>query len=434
MEITRAITWDDTKRKGLTQAITWDDTKRRKLLGSFLCLAIATLMLQAPISSHPIPAAGQGPMVAVIVQAGAGATTAAERAIVAGGGTVSRELGFINSVSARIPAGAAAALRSNPSVVSVVEDGKLRPQGLPEVLPYSDLTDSASLRNVRASIGANRLNAAGVTGRGVGVALIDTGVTPVGGLDGAGKVINGIDVSFDSGLPGLHSLDLYGHGTHLAGIIAGHDLGADPAHPAAGQFLGVAPDATILNVKAGDQRGAVDVSQIIAAIGWVIDHRFDHNLNVRVLNLSYGTDSTQSYQVDPLAQAAEAAWKAGIVVVASAGNDGATLMMHLGVTLAAAVFGRAGRSNQGGVDHRAGLEHQAPGRQCAFGVRHRSHNIRAQLHSRRRRAHCTSETPGSLTGNASSLVSHPITHARPTPPDHLVGRPHTRRLRSTTLT
>jgi len=178
---------------------------------------------------------------------------------------------------------------------------------------------------VRASIGANRINAAGVTGRGVAVALIDTGVTPVGGLDGAGKVMNGIDVSFDSGLPGLHSLDLYGHGTHLAGIIAGHDLGADPANPAPGQFLGVAPDATILNVKAGDQRGAVDVSQIIAAIGWVIDHRFDHNLNVRVLNLSYGTDSTQSYQVDPLAQAAEAAWKAGIVVVASAGNDGATL-------------------------------------------------------------------------------------------------------------
>ena len=77
-----------------------------------------------------------------------------------------------------------------------------------------------------------------------------------------------------------------------------------------------------MNVKVGAHDGAVDVSQVIAAIDWVVQHRNDNGLNIRVINLSYGTNSTQPYQVDPLAYAVEQAWKAGIVVVAAAGNSG----------------------------------------------------------------------------------------------------------------
>jgi serine protease AprX len=77
-----------------------------------------------------------------------------------------------------------------------------------------------------------------------------------------------------------------------------------------------------VNVKVGVADGGVDVSQVIAAIDWVVQHRHDNGMNIRVINLSYGTNSTQTYTADPLAYAVEQAWKAGIVVVAATGNTG----------------------------------------------------------------------------------------------------------------
>jgi serine protease AprX len=84
----------------------------------------------------------------------------------------------------------------------------------------------------------------------------------------------------------------------------------------------MAPDSRIVSLKLADRNGAVDVSQVIAAIDWVVQHRSAAGLNIRVLNLSYGTESPQSWTVDPLSWAAEVAWRDGIVVVTSAGNDG----------------------------------------------------------------------------------------------------------------
>jgi serine protease AprX len=164
---------------------------------------------------------------------------------------------------------------------------------------------------------------AGYTGAGIDVALIDTGVVPVDGLRSPGKVINGADLSFESQADNLRYLDTYGHGTHLAGIIAGRaDSVTSIQNASNGDFLGMAPDARIVNVKVADAHGAVDVTQVIAAIDWVIEHRNDNGMNIRVINLSYGTDGTQAYEVDPLSLAVERAWNAGIVVVVAAGNDG----------------------------------------------------------------------------------------------------------------
>jgi serine protease AprX len=87
-------------------------------------------------------------------------------------------------------------------------------------------------------------------------------------------------------------------------------------------FWGIAPEAHIISLKVGDSQGATDVSQVIAAIDWVVKHRNDPGLNIKVLNLSFGTDGTQDYRVDPLAYAAEVAWRKGIVVVVAGGNDG----------------------------------------------------------------------------------------------------------------
>jgi serine protease AprX len=85
----------------------------------------------------------------------------------------------------------------------------------------------------------------------------------------------------------------------------------------------MAPDAQILNMKVATGDGGADVSQVIAAIDWVVQHRSDSGMNVRVINLAYGTASVQPTTVDPLAHAVENAWRHGIVVVAAAGNDGA---------------------------------------------------------------------------------------------------------------
>ena len=163
-------------------------------------------------------------------------------------------------------------------------------------------------------VGAQQAWSQGADGHGVGVALVDTGVTPVPGLSSPGKLTYGPDLSFDSQNAQLTNLDGYGHGTAMAGIIAGNDGTADG-------YKGVAPKANLLSVKVGSSTGAADVSQIIAGIDWVTQHANDNGMNIRVLNLSLGTDSIQPYLIDPLAHAAEVAWRHGIVVVASVGND-----------------------------------------------------------------------------------------------------------------
>lgn len=182
--------------------------------------------------------------------------------------------------------------------------------------------DLGSMYSLTKDIGAQTAWARGVTGKDVTVALIDTGVVGVPGLDKDDKVVDGPDLSFEGQSAGTRYLDGFGHGTHLAGIIAGRDEGFDPKKPQAGVFAGVAPDARLLNMKVATGDGGADVSQVIAALDWVVQHRSDAGMNVRVINLSYGTVSDQGWQVDPLARAVENAWDHNILVVVSAGNDG----------------------------------------------------------------------------------------------------------------
>ena len=180
---------------------------------------------------------------------------------------------------------------------------------------YDPASDPYSMQNITAGDGVQAWWNAGDTGKGVDVAVIDTGVSPVAGLNAPGKVINGPDLSLESQNPSLQNLDTNGHGTFMAGLIAGND-----GQP--GGYRGVAPDARLVSLKVGVADGGTDVSQVIAAIDWVVQHRNDNGMNIRVLNLSYGTNSNQPYNTDPLAYAVEQAWKAGIVVVAAAGNSG----------------------------------------------------------------------------------------------------------------
>ena len=244
------------------------------------------------------------------------------------GGSVVRSLRALDAATVRLPESEAAAIRRSPDVLALSPDARLQlasTSTTATTADYDPVADANSLLNVEQVIGARQIWKT-ATGAGVDVALIDSGVTPVAGLDAPAKLVNGPDLSFDSQSPDDRYLDRFGHGTHLAGIIAGHDAGVTAAGGTTDTqaFLGVAPDARIVNVKVADGRGVADVSQVIAGIDWVVQHAHSDGLNIRVLNLSFATNSTQDYRLDPLAYAAEVAWRHGITVVTAAGNRGVT--------------------------------------------------------------------------------------------------------------
>jgi serine protease AprX len=148
-------------------------------------------------------------------------------------------------------------------------------------------------------------------GQGMTVALLDTGVADTPDLHGD-RLVRSPDFSGET-----DGIDHYGHGTFMAGLIAGDgSASAQHAHP----HTGIAPAARIVSVKVADAHGATTLAKVIAGIGWVVTHRDQYG--IAVLNLSFGIDVPMPYQANPLDAAAEAAWASGIVVVASAGNEG----------------------------------------------------------------------------------------------------------------
>ncbi len=289
-----------------------------------------------------------------IVRAVPGSLNAVADQVLAHGGTITTRLPALDSVTGRLSASAVAALRRNPRVAKVTADSSVAPMGLLDGLltpvvdtlvtvvnsllapitggwgsapaDYSPTSDANSLYSLETLTGVRGLWKSGYTGAGIDIALLDSGVAPVSGLSDAGKVVNGPDLTPESQSSATRYLDTYGHGTHMAGIIAGRDTGVNPvaSFGSSAPFLGVAPGARIISVKVADAHGSTDVSQVIAGIDWVVQHAHDPGMNIRVLNLSYGTDSAQSFRYDPLAYAAEVAWRNGIVVVNAAGNSGLT--------------------------------------------------------------------------------------------------------------
>ena len=174
-----------------------------------------------------------------------------------------------------------------------------------------DSSTTITLADIAAGIDADAAWAQGLTGAGIDVAVLDTGVNAIASLDG--RVIHGPDLSFDGSNDALRNRDLHGHGTNMAAIIAADDTAYGD---------GIAPGARIINVKVGAGDGAVDVSQVIAGINWVVENKNANGMNIRVLNLAYGTDGDQDYVLDPISYAVENAWRNGIVVIVSAGNEG----------------------------------------------------------------------------------------------------------------
>ncbi|MEV7627782.1 S8 family serine peptidase [Actinoplanes sp. NPDC089786] len=290
-----------------------------RVVAGLIGLLVGVTTIGAPASAD----GRSGPLVDVIVRADSGRDSGrVEAAIRQVGGTVDGSLPLISAFSATVPSEALAGLRATRGVAEVTADGSVRMKADKWI---DDGGTNITVPAVKKAAGGKKkdstVDTASLTGAGIGVALIDSGVAPVTGLNQPGKVVNGPDLSFESQTPGLANIDTYGHGTHMAGIIAG----SDPAGASGSTgFEGIAPGAKLISLKVAAADGAADVSQVVAAIDWAVQHRNDPGLNIRVLNLSFGTDSIQDEKLDPLSYAVEAAWKNGIVVVVAVGNDGPT--------------------------------------------------------------------------------------------------------------
>jgi|SRR5579863_5508810 len=192
-------------------------------------------------------------------------------------------------------------------------------QNEPTILYISPNRNMAgSLDLIDPTVNATLAWQQGYDGTGVGVAIIDSGVMPKDDLMTQGGLGSRIVYS-ESFVSGMDPSDGYGHGTHVAGIVAAN--GADSTGSNFTRtFKGVAPNANIINLRVLDQTGAGQESNVIAAIQRAI--QLQSTYNIRVINLSLGHPVYESYTLDPLCQAVEQAWQAGIVVVTAAGNSG----------------------------------------------------------------------------------------------------------------
>jgi serine protease AprX len=294
--------------------LTRPDAPGRLRMLAAAAAAAALLAVPATSSSAPAPSPVPEESARYVVRTASGALATVGSRVTALGGTVEKELRGLGAAIVTMPSDAADRLRQSAGVLGVTPDSSLELQGA----RYDANTDAGSMYNVAQVTGAKRVWGAGVTGKGVDVALIDSGVAPVAGLDAPGKVVNGPDISFESQNAATRYVDTFGHGTFMAGIIGANEGNLTSS----GTYTGMAPGSRVISLKVADAQGRTDVSQVIAAIDWVVQHRKDPGMNIRVLNLSFGTPSMQSYVLDPLAYAAEVAWLKGIVVVVSAGNDG----------------------------------------------------------------------------------------------------------------
>ena len=230
------------------------------------------------------------------------------------GGAVESELPIIHGFSTTLRASEAQGLTASPAVEAVSLNAAVESEGV---------VDPAQLATAyNHSLRSEKAWASGYTGKGVGVAVIDTGIQgalpdfQVSQTDGSSRVI----ASAVTNPAATTAADRFGHGTHIAGLIAGNSTNRATGDPLYGRYAGVAPDANLISVKASDDEGNATVLDVIDGLQFVIDKKADYN--IRIVNLSLKSSVAESYKTDPLDAAVEAAWNSGIVVVAAAGNMG----------------------------------------------------------------------------------------------------------------
>jgi len=277
------------------------DTARR-LSAAFLALALligalpGTNWTAAP--TDPDLAAGDY----ALVQVAHGTAGAVAAEATADGATDVAALDKLDLVTARLSPEALRSLQNDPRVSYLAADAAVKASGQEDHFERGKARPSPGVQVVDANQAWS-----GATGRGVTVALMDTGIAQHPDLEGS--VVARVDFVND----GATLLDPSGHGTFVAGLIAAHGR----------TFSGVAPDAKLVSLRVLDQNGRGTMHAVLAAFDWLLWNRTA--MHIKVLNLSFGAPQRSSYHRELLAGVVESAWFAGVTVVAAAGNDGPAL-------------------------------------------------------------------------------------------------------------
>ncbi len=266
-----------------------------------LCLADGKHKLSKDLDA--LKGSNSGASVDVIIQFNQTPTEAHHQKVQNKGGVLKTKLDFIKGAHYSVPVESLDALADDPDVVYISPDRPL----------------SGSLDNTAAAVNAKAAWQAGWDGTGIGVAVIDSGITYQTDLYGTTGSGGKLRILYSQDFVGGGTNDYYGHGEHVAGIIAGSGKNSNYSTYAR-TFKGIAPNANLINLRVLDQNGQGTDSGVISAIQVALT--VQNKYHIRVMNLSLGRQVFESYTLDPLCQAVEAAWKAGIVVVAAAGNYG----------------------------------------------------------------------------------------------------------------
>ena len=252
--------------------------------------SLLALALAASAAVGGLPAAASAPPLERVVVAGPGAAEAVDAA----GGRVLDALPLVGGVAALLPQGARV-----PALLSVTPDRPLAVQ------QTAASTGARLASTVRATLG---LGAPAGEGRGVTVAVVDTGVADLPGL--AGRLTH---VAVPGVAPDGAPLDGLGHGTFIAGLVASD---GGPAGPA---YAGVAPAAHVLDVKVADAEGSTGLVDVLRGL------QLAQAAGADVVNLSLSSESPLPSALDPLAVALDRLWADGTTVVVPSGNDPATV-------------------------------------------------------------------------------------------------------------
>ena len=270
--------------------------KKRRIAAAGAALAVAL----AGTSMGGVPAASASSGETVIVTAVGLLSPVA--AVLGVGGTIVTQYHLIDGVEAVIPAALEPVLAALPGII-VTPDVSVSVQGAPPSTGPHTPSDVFLQQT-----GATQLAGAGDTGRGVTVAVLDTGIDNL--PDFSGRLIGGVDLTGGNN----PFQDSYGHGTFVAGLIAGDGASSG------GQYSGEAPGANLVSIKVAGANGKTDLGGLILGLQWAIDHRASYG--IKILNMSLGFQAAVSTVIDPLDLAVQAVWASGIAVVVSAGNAG----------------------------------------------------------------------------------------------------------------
>jgi serine protease AprX len=224
----------------------------------------------------------------------------ADRALVASLGGQIRRRHKSRWMSMRLPGHKVALLAADPNVEFVATDAAL--------------TASMDVSRATAGLPSPVVPESALTGAGVTVAMIDSGVALHPDIQTLAASVDFVG-AYDPTFAPAGSVDPNGHGTHVAGLIVGNGSHSDQA-----QFAGIAPQASLVSLRVLNDQGGGRSSDMLAALQWVLDHKTQYG--IRVLNLSLGHPIYEAPEVDPLVQAVDSVWNAGIVVVCAAGNLG----------------------------------------------------------------------------------------------------------------